>query len=245
LYRGKKSDPEVVLTVASLANKLGKYPVIVNDVPGFLVNRILFPYLNCAAILLENGYPAEQIDKAAKRFGLPMGPLRLLDEVGHDVATSVAKVMENGYGNRMQSVSLSSKLVDLRRLGKKTGLGIYKFSEDGKTELDTELVFTLKLPTSPKKNLSDDEIGEILIFSLLNEAVRCLDEGVAGSPGPEAAGQIDLATVMGIGFPAFRGGAIRYTSKIGTARIRDCLNRSQDLFGERFAPWQGILERCK
>jgi 3-hydroxyacyl-CoA dehydrogenase / enoyl-CoA hydratase / 3-hydroxybutyryl-CoA epimerase len=245
IVQGRDSNPEVVLTIAGLANRLGKYPVIVNDVPGFLVNRILFPYLNAAGILLENGHSAQKIDELAKMFGMPMGPLRLLDEVGHDVASSVGRVMEEGYGNRMKSVGISTKLTELKRLGSKSKRGLYKFTENGKSEFDPEVIEMLNLPTTPKQQLSDSDIADLLIFSLLNEAVRCLDEGVAGTPSPEAAGQVDLATVMGIGFPAFRGGAIRYTSHLGTKKIADSLNRFADLFGERFNPWEGLLERIK
>ncbi|MDC0358979.1 3-hydroxyacyl-CoA dehydrogenase NAD-binding domain-containing protein [Oligoflexia bacterium] len=145
IIRGAQTSDKAVVVTAALASKLGKFPIVVDDVPGFLVNRILSAYLNEAAYLLKDGYAIRDIDKAALKFGLPMGPLRLLDEVGLDVATRVAEVMVQGYGERMQGPNYVLELFSAGRKGKKSGLGFYKYA-DGNESADAEIYNLLKLP---------------------------------------------------------------------------------------------------
>jgi len=243
IVRGKQTDDRSVVIVAGLTTKLGKFPIIVEDVPGFLVNRILSPYLNEAGALLEEGYRIQDIDRAAQKFGMPMGPIRLLDEVGLDVAEHVAKIMVDGYGERMKSRGSVGKLVEKGLLGKKSRKGFYEYS-DGHEVPNSEIRSLLGI-TNEREVGDPRVIEDRLIMSLINEGIRCLDEGVAGIPGKEAANQIDLGTVMGIGFPPFRGGLISYANSLGAKAILEKLRHLQKENGERFAPHSGIIQRAE
>ncbi len=241
IIRADQSSDKTVAVVAALASKLGKYPIVVKDVPGFLVNRILAPYLNEAVYLLQD-QAATEIDRSALKFGMPMGPIRLLDEVGLDVVAHVQEVMFKGYGERMRGPDYASRLAKLGRMGKKSGSGFYNFHE-GEAVPCTELRELLGL--KPVTESSDSaHICERLMLSLVNEAVRCLDEGVAGKPSPEAASQIDLGTVMGMGFPPFRGGIFGYADSLGAKKILEDLTRLEAKHGARFSPAPGIAARA-
>ncbi|MCI5065554.1 3-hydroxyacyl-CoA dehydrogenase NAD-binding domain-containing protein [bacterium] len=238
IVRGKKTDDRTVVLIAALTTKLGKFPIVVEDVPGFLVNRILTPYLNEAGRLLADGYNGEEIDRAATAFGMPMGPLRLLDEVGLDVARHVSKIMSDGYGERMKNSGYVDKLVEQKMLGKKSGLGFYDYSEK-KERIQPNLSELLGI--DKQRTVGDRQaITDRLIMSLINEGLRCLDEGVAGTPGKEAAAQIDLGTVMGIGFPPFRGGLITYAQTLGPKNILQKLQHLEKEHGPHFRPHPGI-----
>lgn len=246
IIRTDKTSPQAIVLIAAITNKIGKHPVIVEDVPGFLVNRILTPYLNEAAYLLSDGYSVKDIDKAATSFGMPMGPLRLLDEIGLDVATYVSEIMLKGYGDRMLAPSFASELVKKNFLGKKSDAGFYKYSGNQASTYN-ELYKLLDLKT-PESSISDDDSSKIkkrLIFSMLNEAILCLDEGVAGESGKDAAMQIDLATVMGMGFPPFRGGLLHYAESLTAKNVLKQFKNLEKEFGSRFAPCKGIIQRGK
>lgn len=246
IIRGKETSERTLVWTAALTNRLGKFPIVVEDVPGFLVNRVLTPYLNAAALLFSKGYPIQDIDKAALRFGMPMGPFRLLDEVGLDVAAHVGEIMANGYGERMKGLDYAKQLVDAGRKGKKNGHGFYDFNKSGEAKVSTKINKILNLgEMQPVTDKDTETITDALILSLLNEAVRCLDEGVAGSAGSEAASQIDLATVMGIGFPPFRGGILYYGDSIGASEVKQRLQKLEERFGSTFSPWQGIVSRAQ
>jgi 3-hydroxyacyl-CoA dehydrogenase / enoyl-CoA hydratase / 3-hydroxybutyryl-CoA epimerase len=223
IIRGKATSEKTIVITAALARKLGKVPIVVEDVPGFLINRILSPYLNCAAMLFEKGYSVQLIDGAAVSFGFPMGPLRLLDEIGHDVASHVSVIMEEAYGARMKSSNISQTLVRAKALGKKSKLGIYNYSANvaaPRGDIREVLGFSTTAAAAP---MTQQKVAEALLLSMVQEAVRCLDEGVAGQPSANAAGQIDLGTVMGIGFPAFRGGILSYASVLTASAIKNKL----------------------
>ena len=245
IVRGDQTTDKTVAIVAALAVRLGKFPIVVRDVPGFLVNRTLFPYLNEAAYLLQDGYSIEAIDRAAERFGMPMGPLRLMDEVGLDVGAHVSDVMANGYPDRMTAPPFLQPLVKAGRLGKKTKLGFYDYSADKRGKVDPESLKLLGVKGDRDGTGDQEHITKRLIFSLVNEGIRCLDEGVAGAPGPEAARQVDLGTVMGIGFPPFLGGLVRYVDKLGAHEVaRELESLKKATNGDRFIPWKGIQERA-
>lgn len=244
VIRAKNTSDKTTAIVAALAVKLGKLPIIVEDVPGFLINRILTPYLNEAAFLLSEGYRVEDIDKAATRFGMPMGPLRLLDEIGLDVASHVSDVMSKAYGERMQAPTYARMLLNMGRKGKKSGAGFYDFSEKS-SEPNPTLKEKLNIAAALRSTANLDHLSERLIMALINEAVLCLDQGVAGVPGKEAAFQIDLGTVMGIGFPPFRGGLLHYANGLGTDRIYKTLLDFSERFGERYKPAEGIKSRAE
>ena len=242
IIRGKETSNKVICIVAALASKMGKFPIVVEDVPGFLINRILVPYLNEAAFLLQDGYQIEDIDKAATDFGLPMGPVRLLDEIGLDVATHVSETLVAGYGKRMEAPQYTKTLMEAKYLGKKSQHGFYNYVT--KPELANPAIYEMleiknKLPNDPEL------IQKRLLMSLINEAVLCLDEGVAGKPGAEAAKQIDLGTVMGTGFPPFRGGLMYYASSVGAGKLVNEMQTLERQVDARFRPVSGILSRAE
>lgn len=243
IVRGAKTSDKTIAVIAALTSKLGKFPIVVTDVPGFLVNRILSPYLNEAAFLLKDGFSVENIDRAALAFGMPMGPLRLLDEVGLDVAAHVAEIMLKGYGERMSGPRFAAALVAAGRKGRKNGAGFYDF-KDKESRPHAGIQGLLKIESKSRPN-DERHIQERLVMSLLNEAVRCLDDGVAGVAGPDAASQVDLGTVMGIGFPPFRGGVLHYADSLGSKNVLATLQRLDRECGARFSPAPGIAARAK
>jgi 3-hydroxyacyl-CoA dehydrogenase/enoyl-CoA hydratase/3-hydroxybutyryl-CoA epimerase len=244
IIRCKSTADKTVALVAALTVKLGKFPIVVDDVPGFLVNRILTPYLNEAAFLISEGYHVSDIDKAAVEFGMPMGPIRLLDEVGLDVASHVSEIMSKAYGARMQAPTYSRMLLNMGRKGKKSGGGFYDFTEKSSVPNPT-LREKLNLAAAPKTDADLNYLRERLVLALINEAVRCLDEGVAGIPSKEAANQIDLGTVMGMGFPPFRGGLLHYANSLGTKKVYSSLLEFHKQYGERYKPSDGIKARAE
>jgi len=237
-----QTDDRTIAMTAGLAAKLGKYPVVVHEVPGFLVNRVLSPYLLEAAYCLMEGFSITQIDSAALKFGMPMGPLRLVDEIGLDVAAKVAEIIGASYGERMQGPNPSAEMAKLGRLGKKSGLGFYRYGEQ--VDVADDAVRGLLKISAIKSGEELNLLGERLILPMVNEAVRALDEAVAGVPGREAAEQIDLGTVMGLGFAPFRGGVIHYAETLGAKALADKLQALQQKYGQRFAPAEGILRRA-
>lgn len=194
-----ETSPDVLATVVSFVQKIGKTPVIVKDSPGFLVNRILVPYLMEAVRLHESGIPLKDIDDAMLEFGMPMGPMRLLDEIGLDVAAHVAKTLASAFPDRFPQTDALDKMVNAGHLGKKTGQGFYRY-ENGK-----EIV-----PATHSDLPRHESIQTNLALLISQEAMRCLKEGIARS-----ADDIDLAMVLGTGYPPFRGGPITFARDTG------------------------------
>ena len=234
VIRGQQTSDETVAALVSFAKRIGKTPVVVNDCPGFLVNRILGPYLNEASYLLLETGDLEGIDKALLDFGMPMGPLRLLDEVGIDVAQKASKVLTEAYG--APSAGVIDKLVDAKRLGKKSGLGLYRH-HGNKAQPDFEVLSILGVDR--RRSVKEAEAVERCVYPMVAEAARCLDEKVVRGPG-----ELDLAMVMGTGFPPFRGGLLRYSDATGLSAIVDGLKYWQDKLGKRFEPPSALCERA-
>lgn len=228
---GKRSSEAAVASVCRLAVKLGKFPVVVQDSPGFLVNRCLAPYLNEAAQLMVEGCDPEHVDKTMLDFGLPMGPARLMDEVGFDVAAKVSDVMHAAFPERMQPNPLFRKMVEAGQLGKKTKNGI--LSAEGKQVL-------AGLRSGEAKVASRSEILERLIYPMVDEAYRCLDEGLVA-----AEEDLDLGMVFGMGFPPFRGGITRYAKEEGLSRIVARLQELAESRGAAFAPATQLVARSQ
>lgn len=236
IIRGEKTSDETVSKVAALASEMGKFPIVVRDVPGFLINRILIPYLNEAVYLLQEGHSVKDIDAAALEFGMPMGPIRLLDEVGLDVAAHVSEVMVSGYGARMAVPDFARRLLTVDRKGKKNNAGFYTYK--GKESAPWEGLRTvLDLPSTPKTPLTRKEIACRLMYHLVNEAMKCLHENVAGTDRELAKKQIDLGTVMGIGFPPHKGGVLYFAEKTGLDAISEKLREFHAVYGSRYAPF--------
>ncbi len=227
---GRLSSPEAVATTHALARRLGKVPVVVKDGPGFLVNRILTLYLNEALQLLTEGVRIPDADRAMVAFGMPMGPFALMDQVGLDTAQHVAGVLEAAFGERTGSTAgLVAAMVDAGRLGRKNGRGFYRYRNGKPTAVDQE-VYDLTRAAS-RRDLPPETLQERMVLAMVNEAVICLEEGIVRGPR-----DIDVAMVMGTGFPPFRGGLLRHADSVGIPLVADRLSRLADAHGERFRP---------
>jgi len=227
---GRRSSPEAVATARAFALRLGKVPVVVADEPGFLVNRILTLYMNEALRLFLEGVPAERIDGAMVAFGMPLGPLALFDQVGLDTARHVAQIIGGAFGARIGSDGAAlDALVSAGRLGQKNGSGFYRYRDGKRTSPDPRVGAIVGARQA--KDLPPETLQERMVLAMVNEAVVCLQSGVA-----REARDIDLAMVLGTGFPPFRGGLLRFADSIGIAVTEDRLARLADAHGERFRP---------
>jgi len=229
IIRGDKSSEDAVATAAAFARKLGKTVVVCNDGPGFVVNRILTPYMNEAAHLLEEGNSIDSLDEAMLDFGMPMGPMALLDEVGLDVAEKAGKVMTASFPDRMIPARSLPLLTGDGRLGKKNGRGMYIWVSGKRTGPDPSVYKLLGLAQArPGSKLA---MTERMVFSMINEASMILDEKIVAS-----AAEVDLAMIMGTGFPPFRGGLLRYADSVGLGAIVKRLDILKSEKGPRFEP---------
>ena len=233
IVRGERTSDGTLASVHAFARQLGKVPVIVRDGPGFLVNRVLGPYLNEAGFLLAEGASVEAIDGAATAFGLPMGPLRLVDEVGIDIARHAGEVLHEAFGSRMRPSAPLVRMGETGRLGRKGGAGFYVHGSSRKEESPEPELRTLLGDAVPSTAVKFDE-GDIrarLLLAMINEAARVLEDGIARS-----AAEVDLAMVMGTGFPPFRGGLLRFADDNHPRSLVDRLESYESTLGERFAP---------
>jgi 3-hydroxyacyl-CoA dehydrogenase len=222
---GLATSSETVDDTVAFAESLRKIPVRVQECAGFLVNRLLMPYLNEAALALEDGAaPMKEIDQALTATGLPMGPFVLLDMIGIDVAQKVAEILYDAYGPRMKAAELLDELVKLKRLGQKTGRGFYMDGED--TELPALLARIQKTRGAKKVAFTPER----LVLPMINEAVICLQEGVA-TPS-----DIDIAMVAGMGFPQEKGGPLHLADAMGIDAVTAELTRLSRELGPRFWP---------
>jgi 3-hydroxyacyl-CoA dehydrogenase / enoyl-CoA hydratase / 3-hydroxybutyryl-CoA epimerase len=237
IIRGEKTSEETVFAVATLSRRLGKLPVIVNDGPGFLVNRILMPYLNEAAVMLEQGSTIEDIDHALLQFGMPMGAFILLDEIGIDVAHKVADILYQGLGERVKPSPLLALLYKEGYFGKKNGKGFYRYDGKKRTGPDTSLSAKLrKGATGSREHVGAEEIVERAVLLMIKEAALCLEGKII-----DRADLLDAALIFGIGFPPFRGGLLRYADKLGSKTIVEKLDAYAKKYGERFSPPQSLM----
>tara|TARA_B110000503_G_scaffold92941_1_gene140131 strand:+ start:1516 stop:3681 length:2166 start_codon:yes stop_codon:yes gene_type:complete len=222
VIRGSQTSEETIATTVAYANAMGKKPIVVNDCPGFFVNRVLFPYFGGFGILLEQGIDFRRIDKLMERFGWPMGPAYLLDVVGIDTAHHAQAVMAEGFPERMagQGEAAVDLMFNEQRFGQKNNLGFYSYEKDKKGRLqkqvDESLVEKLAGLCANPVELSDEHIIDHLMVPLCLEVARCIEENIVASPA-----EADLALVYGIGFPPFLGGALKYMDTIGLQAFCD------------------------
>src|SRR6185295_17628637 len=224
------SDPAAVNTVFAFTRRLGKTPVLVKDTPGFLVNRLLMFYSTEALWLLDEGYRIEDLDRAMTDWGMPVGPMVLTDEVGIAVATKVAHILHDAFSDRLPLPEWFDRVPPSGRLGTKNGKGFYRY-EGGERKGPDEAVYGL-LGLHPEVEHPDPgAIADRMVLPMVNEAARCLEEGVVRS-----AADVDLALIFGTGFPPFRGGLCRWADQEGLARLIAILGRLESGVGERFRP---------
>jgi 3-hydroxyacyl-CoA dehydrogenase/enoyl-CoA hydratase/3-hydroxybutyryl-CoA epimerase len=237
---GEKTSEETAEVVRAFAKRLGKVPIVVRDGPGFLVNRLLLPYLNEGARLLEEGTALARIDGALEKFGMPMGPFALLDTVGIDIASHAAENLGRGLGDRFQPSALLAVMAGGSRLGRKTGRGFYFYGKDGERRRDSGLEDFLSGHVTGGTEASEEEIVDRLILSMVNEASLCLEEGVV-----KDVRTVDGGMILGAGFPPFRGGLLRYADSLGLDRTAGKLKDLSETAGHRFAPSEMIRELAR
>jgi 3-hydroxyacyl-CoA dehydrogenase / enoyl-CoA hydratase / 3-hydroxybutyryl-CoA epimerase len=226
---GPQTAPDVTQTAVRFIQGIGKLPVVVKDSPGFVVNRILLPYMLEAGRLFDEGAALHEIDAAMTDFGMPMGPLRLTDEVGVDIAADVAATLSAAFPDRLEVPPILSRMAGERLLGRKAGQGFYAHMK-GKDPQPAERATTLRR-THTARGLSRTELERRMVLLMVNEAARCLEERIVAEPA-----DIDFAMVMGTGWAPFRGGPLRYADSIGASRVCSELEALATSGGSRFAP---------
>ncbi len=229
VVRGTRTSDEALARAVRFARDLGKTPVVVRDAPGFVVNRLLMPYLREAMHLLEEGYAVGDVDAAMRRFGMPMGPFEVLDEVGLDVAQKVAGVLHAAFPGRMSPAPALDRLVAAGRLGRKSGGGFYR-RRGARREPDPRVPGWIGLERRPR-TASGEALAGRMVLAMINEGARCVEDGVV-----DHADAVDVAMIFGAGFPPFRGGPMRYADGIGLRQVESRIGALRAEKGERFAP---------
>ncbi|MEI6896412.1 MAG: 3-hydroxyacyl-CoA dehydrogenase NAD-binding domain-containing protein [Psychromonas sp.] len=242
---GEKTSQQTISSCVKLAKELGKTPIVVGDCAGFLVNRILIPMLNEAALILQEGGHVTEIDNSIKEFGLPMGPFVLADEVGIDIGFHVATILEQAYGERMKVAGIFKHIfVEHKLLGKKSGVGFYR--HNGKSKLSANknieaiLTFYRADHNITVQTFTQQTIVDRCILIMVNEAARCLQEGIIENPA-----YLDMAMLMGSGFPAFRGGLLKYADNQSLQTVCEQLKVLSERYGSRFTPAQLLVDKAQ
>jgi 3-hydroxyacyl-CoA dehydrogenase/enoyl-CoA hydratase/3-hydroxybutyryl-CoA epimerase len=237
------------------ARQIGKLPVVVRDNPGFLVNRVLFPYLLDAAELFESGLHPAKIDNALLQWGMPMGPLRLIDEIGVDITVDIANTLEKAYGRRDHVPAVLLWLRDREMLGRKTSAGFYKY--EGKTQTPNESLNEWRrglhgepegaegpnIPPDwhrdPRLRLDEEALARRLVLLMINEAARCVEERVVDSPA-----DADYGMILGTGFAPFRGGPLRFAEHL---TLKNVVNELEQLAKteEKFLPCEILKKHAR
>ncbi|QLE85049.1 fatty acid oxidation complex subunit alpha FadJ [Shewanella sp. Scap07] len=233
------TSAQTIATTVAFARKQGKTPIVVQDGAGFYVNRILALYMNEAANLLLEGNGVEHLDKALVKFGFPVGPMTLLDEVGIDVGAKIAPILESELGERFKAPAAFDKLLADDRKGRKNKKGFYLYNGKPKDKRVDESVYGV-LGVSPGAGKLAEQLAEQCVVQMLNEAVRCLEEGIISS-----ARDGDIGAIFGIGFPPFLGGPFKYIDALGAQNLVDKLTQYQSQYGDRFTPCERLKKMAE
>ncbi len=244
VIRGEKTSDRAIARTVAYANALGKKPIVVNNCPGFLVNRVLFPYFAGFAQLLRDGADFQQVDSVMEKWGWPMGPAYLMDVVGIDTGVHAEQVMAEGFPDRMAKSfkAASDVLYEAKRYGQKNNKGFYNYEPDKKgkpQKLPTDESYELlKAYVAERKEFSDEEIISRMMIPMATELARCLEENIVSS-----AAEADMALIYGLGFPPFRGGIFRWIDSIGIASFVEMTKPFESL-GPLYQPTEGMLQRA-
>ena len=240
VIRGEKTSDETVATLVAYAKAIGKSPIVVGDGPGFLVNRILLPYMTESVEVLLEGAQIRHVEKCAKAFGMPMGPLTLFDVVGIDTAVHAGRVMYAAYPDRVITNELLVAMFKSNRLGNKTGSGFFLHKgKKGKPQADPEVEAMIAERRKGEKKFSPEELTYRLFFPMLLEATRILDEGLVRDVR-----DVDLGLIYGIGFPPFRGGLLFWADTLGAKKIVELLEPLSKI-GKRYEPTPRLLKMAE
>jgi 3-hydroxyacyl-CoA dehydrogenase/enoyl-CoA hydratase/3-hydroxybutyryl-CoA epimerase/enoyl-CoA isomerase len=221
IIRGEKTSETTIAKAVQYANQMGKTPIVVNDCAGFLVNRILFPYFNGFVFLIEDGVDFQRIDKVMEKFGWPMGPAYLLDVVGIDTAHHASAIMAEAFPDRMgfKNKTILEVMFEKKRFGQKNSLGFYEYEMDKKgkpvKKVNPEVYELIKPVVKNKIEVTDDEIIMRMMLPMIIEASRCLEDKIVSTPV-----EVDMGLLLGLGFPPFRAGALKYADSIGLEKLR-------------------------
>lgn len=244
VIRGEKTSDEAIAKTVQYALQMGKTPIVVNDCAGFLVNRVLFPYFNGFNLLIADGVDYKRIDKVMEKFGWPMGPAYLMDVVGIDTGDHAATIIGDAFPDRMK---LSEKTVvqlmhEKNRLGQKNGIGFYKYELDrkgkAKKTIDPEVESIIKPIVKGNVEVTDEDIVDRMMLPMIFECARCLEENIVNTPT-----EVDMGLLLGLGFPPFRAGAMKYADNVGLANIVEKAKKFESL-GKMYQPTEGFLERA-
>jgi 3-hydroxyacyl-CoA dehydrogenase/enoyl-CoA hydratase/carnithine racemase len=231
VIRGAKTSDETVATAVAFAKRIGKMPIVIGDGPGFLVNRLLFPYMNEAIELLCDGASIKEIDRAATAFGMPMGPVTLYDLVGLDTAVYAGMVMYQAFPDRVVASPLVPALVKQGRLGQKSGKGFFSYeNKKGRAEEDPAALKLIAQYRRGERKFSRDEMTNRLFLPMLLEATRMLEEKIVRDVR-----DVDLGLIFGLGFPPFKGGLLYWADTVGAAKLLEMIKPLEPL-GARFQP---------
>lgn len=228
---GEKTSQQTIATVVKLAREAGKTAILVGDCAGFLVNRVLLTYINESIRMFREGASILFIDETIEEFGMPMGPFTLADEVGLDVGYKVSKVLEEAYGERMKVAPILEEVINMKLLGKKNKKGFYLYN--GKERVINSELNAIQ-PRS--RAYTKPEIIDRAMMIMINEAARALEENIV-----KDASQLDMAMIMGTGFPPFRGGLLKYADSLGVENVHITLVSLQEKYGKRFEPCELIV----
>jgi 3-hydroxyacyl-CoA dehydrogenase/enoyl-CoA hydratase/3-hydroxybutyryl-CoA epimerase/enoyl-CoA isomerase len=241
VIRGEKSSDEAIAKTVQYALQMGKTPIVVNDCAGFLVNRVLFPYFNGFNLLIEDGVDYQRIDKVMEKFGWPMGPAYLMDVVGIDTGDHAASIIGDAFPDRMKlgRDTIVEVMHREKRLGQKNKIGFYKYELDRKGKLqksvDAGTQAIVDKVVKRKAEVSDEQIIERMMFPMIFECARCLEENIVNTPT-----EVDMGLLLGLGFPPFRTGALKYADTIGLRNIVEAAGKYNDL-GKMYEPTKGFI----
>ncbi|MFQ3251359.1 MAG: 3-hydroxyacyl-CoA dehydrogenase/enoyl-CoA hydratase/3-hydroxybutyryl-CoA epimerase [Glaciecola sp.] len=235
----EKTSDQTISTTVEFAKRQGKTPIVVKDGAGFYVNRILAPYVSEAGFMAIEGQPLDAIDKALTKFGFPVGPFKLLDEVGIDVGTKIIPILKGQFGERFNAPEAFDKLLENNRKGKKNKSGFYDYNDKKPGKNVDDSVYKL-LGITPEKKFSDDSVVERCVLMMLNEAALCLQEDVIRNPRDG-----DIGAIFGIGFPPFRGGPFRYMDSLGIDHVVSRLENYAETYSDKYKPADILLTMRK
>jgi 3-hydroxyacyl-CoA dehydrogenase len=244
----RATDRAVTATAVALVKRLGKTPIVVRDGPGFLVNRVLMPYLGEALLMFEEGARVEELDAELRGFGMPSGPFELLDAIGLDVAAQAARSLLAAFGERVPAPQALDRLTEAGRRGRKGGSGFYRYGPGGEPKGPDREAGRIagaarrrrEAPLGGRPAGRLTPVQERLLLPMINEAAMVLGDGGARSPA-----DVDLALVLGAGFPPFRGGLLRFADSLGSSNIAERLEMLAERHGRRFAPADHLRELAR